>query len=185
MRWSGASDGDGRTMAACRDGSELRGPCDAYVGTLMGITPPIAGPLGRAGRGHRKPLHPADLRIEAWGPTREECIAEAVRGLVDSFAVVAGRPPHARAERHVTARSDEELLVAVIDEVICRLDADGEIPLSVVIRPAPDGAVMFLVLARAAGAEIVGAVPKAASRRGLRCAPGRVGQWTCTVTVDV
>jgi SHS2 domain-containing protein len=152
----------------------------------MDITRRIAGPPDGAGRGHRKPLHPADLRIEAWGPTREKCIAEAVRGLVDSFAIVAGRPPHTRAERHVTARSDEELLVAVIDEVIYRLDADGEIPLSVVIRPAPNGgAVMFLALARAAGVEIVGAVPKAASRRGLRCAPDPAGQWTCAVTVDV
>jgi SHS2 domain-containing protein len=68
----------------------------------MGITHRIAGPQEGADRGHRKALHPADLRIEAWGPTREECIAEAVRGLVDSFAIVAGRP-HARAERHLTA----------------------------------------------------------------------------------
>jgi hypothetical protein len=34
---------------------------------------------------------------------------------------------------------------------------------------------MSLVLARAAGADIVGAVPKAASQRGLRCAPDPVG----------
>ena len=56
----------------------------------MGITHRIAGPQEGADRGHGKPLHRADLRIEAWGPTREECIAEAERGLVDSFAVVAG-----------------------------------------------------------------------------------------------
>ena len=46
-----------------------------------------------AGRGHRTVPHTADLRIEAWAPTREECLAEAVRGLVDSFAVVAPQPP--------------------------------------------------------------------------------------------
>ncbi len=46
-----------------------------------------------ADRRHRKALHPADLHIEAWGPTREECIAEAARGMVGSFAVVAARPP--------------------------------------------------------------------------------------------
>ena len=152
----------------------------------MGITRRIAGPQEGADRGHRASLHPADLRIEAWGPTREECIAEAVYGLVDSFAVVAGRPPHARDERHVTASCDEDLLVAVIDEVIYWLDTDGEIPLSVVIRPASDGgAVMFLVLVRMADAEITGAAPKAASRRGLRCAPDPGGQWTCAVTVEV
>ena len=47
---------------------------------------------------------------------------------MDSLAVVAGRPPHVRAERHMTARSDEDLLLTVIDEVIYWLDADGEIP---------------------------------------------------------
>jgi SHS2 domain-containing protein len=138
------------------------------------------------GRGHRTVPHTADLRIEAWGPTREECIAEAVRGLVGSFAVVSGRPPHGRAERHLTARSDEDLLVAVIDEVIYWLDANGEIPVSVVVRPAPDGGVViFLVLVRVTEAEITGAIPKAASLHDLRCAPDPAGQWSCRVTIDV
>jgi len=152
----------------------------------MGITHRIAGSQEGADRGHGKPLHPADLRIEAWGPTREECIAEAVRGLVDSFAVVAGRPPHARAERRMTARTDEGLLLGVMEEVLYWLDADGEIPVSVVVRPAPDGGiVMFLTLVSAADTEIIGAVPKAASPRDLRCAPDPAGRWTCAVTVDV
>jgi protein archease len=151
----------------------------------MSIIHRVAGPQERADRGHAKPLHPADLRIEAWGATREECIAEAVRGLVDSFAVVAGRPPHAWAERHVTARCDQDLLVAAIDEVIYWLD-DAEIPVSVAVRPAPDGGVMmYLGLVRAAGAKIIGAVPKAASSRDLRCAPDPEGRWTCVVAVDV
>ena len=50
---------------------------------------------------------------------------------------------------------------------------------------AEGGIVMFLVLVRAADAEIIGAVPKAASPRGLRCAPDPGGRWTCAVTVDV
>ena len=61
----------------------------------MAITRQTARPQEEeeeADRRHRKALHPADLHIEAWGPTREECIAEAARGMVDSFAVVAGRP---------------------------------------------------------------------------------------------
>jgi len=121
-----------------------------------------------AGRGHRTVPHTADLRIEAWGPTREECIAEAVRGLVDSFAIVAGRTPHGRTRRHITGRSDEDLLVAAVDEVIYRLDAAGEIPASVAVRPAPDGgAVIVLELVPVAEAEITGAAPKAASLHDL------------------
>ena len=84
----------------------------------MGITRRIVRTEDRGDRGTARHCTPADLRIEAWGLTREDCIAEAVRGLVDSFAVVTGLLLHARAERHMTARCDEHLLAAVIDEVI-------------------------------------------------------------------
>ena len=52
-----------------------------------------------AGRGHRTVPHTADLRVEAWAPTREACLAEAVRGLVDRFAVVAAARTRHTAER--------------------------------------------------------------------------------------
>jgi phage shock protein A len=141
-------------------------------------------PASRAG--HRTVPHTADLRIEAWAPTREECLAEAVRGLVDSFAVVAPQPPQAQARRHLTARLDEDLLVAVINEVIYRLDADGQIPVSVDVRRAPDGGVVVsFTLVPVAEAQITGAVPKAASLHDLRCAPDAAGRWSGAVTVDV
>ncbi len=130
--------------------------------------------------------HTADLRIEAWAGSREECLAEAVRGLVGSFAVVAGCQPYRRDSRAMRARSDEDLLVALLDEVIYRLDADGEIPVSVAVRPLPEGgmAVTF-ALVPVAAAEITGAAPKAASLHELRCAPDAAGRWSCAVTVDV
>ena len=105
---------------------------------------------------------------------------------MDNFAVVAGLLPHARAERHMTAGCDEDLLASVINEVIYWLDADGEIPLPVAVRPAPaGGVVVFLVFARSADTEITAAAPKAASPRDLRCAPDPAGRWSCAVTVDV
>jgi len=139
-----------------------------------------------AGQGHRTVPHTADLRIEAWAPTREECLAEAVRGLVDSFAVVAAAPPRHTAERRFLASSDDDLLVAVIDEVIYRLDADGEIPVTVAVRPAPEGGVVLVLsLAGLSEAEITGAAPKAASLHDLRCAPDPAGRWSCGITIDV
>ena len=144
--------------------------------------------MGAAHRiaGHRTVPHTADLRIEAWAATREECLAEAVRGLVGSFAAVAGRQPYRRASCAITARSDEDLLVALVDEVIYRLDADGEIPVSVTVRPVPEGGVaVSFALVPVAAAEITGAVPKAASLHELRCAPDAAGRWSCAVTVDV
>jgi len=76
---------------------------------------------GRRG-GHRSMPHTADLRFEAWGPTREDCIAEAVRGLVESFADVSGAGCHQAIECRLTAGSDADLLAAAIEEVIHGLD---------------------------------------------------------------
>ena len=47
---------------------------------------------------------------------------------------LAGAGP---AEPRFVASSDEDLLVAVVGEVIYRLDADGEIPVTAAVRPAP------------------------------------------------
>jgi SHS2 domain-containing protein len=142
--------------------------------------------VGEQVAGHRTVPHTADLRIEAWAATREECLAEAVRGLVGSFAAVAGRRPSRRDSRVMAAPSDEDLLVAVVDEVIYRLDADGEIPVSVAVRPVPQGGVaVSFALVPVGAAEITGAVPKAASLHELRCAPDAADWWSCAVTVDV
>ena len=144
--------------------------------------------MGAAHRiaGHRMMPHTADLRIEAWAGTREECMAEALRGLVGSFASIAGRQPHRQDSCLMTARSDEDLLVALVDEVIYRLDADGEVPVSVAVRPVLEGGVaVSFALVPVAAAEITGAVPKAASLHELRCAPDAAGRWSCAVTVDV
>lgn len=139
-----------------------------------------------SGQGHRTVPHTADLRVEAWAPTRETCLAEAVRGLVTSFADVAGAAARRASERHLTAGTPEDLLVAALDEVIYLLDAEGEIPVSVAVRRAADGGVdLVLSLAGAEAVEIIGSVPKAASLHELRCAPDETGQWSCAVTIDV
>jgi SHS2 domain-containing protein len=113
-------------------------------------------------------------------------MAEALRGLVGSFASIAGRQPYRQDSCLMTARSDEDLLVALMDEVIYRLDADGEVPVSVAVRPVLEGGVaVSFALVPVAAAEITGAVPKAASLHELRCAPDAAGRWSCAVTVDV
>jgi SHS2 domain-containing protein len=147
----------------------------AWGGIAMGVAHRVAG--------HRTVPHTADLRIEAWAATREESMAEAVRGLVGSFAAVAGRRPYRRDGCVMTARSDEDLLVALVDEVIYRLDADGEIPVSVAVRPVPGGGVGVSFALVPVAAVITGAVPKAASLTELRCAPDAAGRWSCAVTV--
>ena len=128
----------------------------------------------------------ADLRIEAWGPTREDCLAEAVRGLLESFAEVSEAGQQRASVQHLAAGSDADLLAAAVEEVIYRLDADGEIPAAVEVSRAAGGGIdLRLRMVDASGVEIVGAVPKAASLSGLTCAAGQSGNWLCAVTVDV
>lgn len=137
-------------------------------------------------QGHRTVPHTADLRIEAWAATREECLAEAVRGLVDSFADVSRGRPRRTAQRQVIAGTDEDLLAAVLDEVIYRMDADDEIPVAVTVRPAGDcGVHLILSLADMDSVDITGAGPKAVTLHELRCSADASGRWSSSVTVDV
>ena len=177
LRAAGVSD---EQLQAELDQISTRAEVDEELARLSGRL------ASEAGHGHRTIPHTADLRVEAWAPTREECIAEAARGLVGSFAVVAGRRPQGRTRSHMRACFAGDLLIAVIDDVIYRLDAYGMVPVSVTVRPAPDGgAVVHLALAPVAEAEIIGAVPKAASLHDLRCVPDAAGRWSCGITIVV
>lgn len=150
-----------------------------------------------ADTGNRTVPHTADLRIEAWGPDRESCLAQAVRGLVGSFADVSAAGPLLAADIRITADTDPDLLVAALDEVIYRMDARDEIPAEVTVRPdqadlagsEPNGAALAvrlgLALARLDSVRITGAVPKAVSLSDLRCAPEESGRWLARVTIDV
>jgi SHS2 domain-containing protein len=136
--------------------------------------------------GHASVPHTADLRIEAWGPSREDCIAEAVRGLVESFAHVSRTGNQRVTERHLTADSDADLLAAAVDEIIYWVDAEGQIPAALDVSRAADGGIdLNLRTVQASATQIIGAVPKAAAMSALTCAPDSSGQWSCAVTVDV
>lgn len=145
-----------------------------------------ARPGSRHKQGHRSVPHTADLRIEAWGPTREECVAQALRGLVESFADVSGAGCQRATERHLPAGDDADLVAAAVEEVIYGLDAEGEVPATVEARRAADGGIdLTLWVVDVATVEITGAAPKAASLSGLRCTRDSPGLWSCAVTVDV
>ncbi|MGH8836946.1 MAG: archease, partial [Actinomycetes bacterium] len=46
--------------------------------------------VSRSASGHRAVAHTADARVQAWAPTRERCIAEAVLGTVETFLDTSG-----------------------------------------------------------------------------------------------
>ncbi|GGM71746.1 hypothetical protein GCM10012275_47800 [Longimycelium tulufanense] len=137
-----------------------------------------------ADAGHRIVPHTADLRLEAWGPTRERCAAEAVRALVGSFADLEAAQPVGTRERAVVATSDSDLLVAVLDEIIYHLDTARELPSRAEVTATPEGARLRFEAVDIAGAVLIGPVPKAVSLHELRFEPTLDG-WCCSVTVDV
>lgn len=128
--------------------------------------------------------HTADVRIEAWAPTREACIAEAVRGLVDGFADTSKAPAAGTYEAILVAYTNERLLAAALDEVIYLVDTTGEIPIRVTVEAIEDGAHLRLATATLMATEIIGAVPKGVSPTGLWMDHTGRG-WTCAVTIDV
>ncbi|WDZ83207.1 archease [Micromonospora cathayae] len=142
--------------------------------------------MGRpSGRGHRRVPHTADVRIEAWAPTRQECLAEAVTALVATFADTGDAPASGTGGFTVPPGPDEDLLVAVLDEVVFRLETEGVVPVATEVVAADDGGAR--VRWRTVDTDAVtpvGAVPKAVSLHGLRFGPGASG-WCCAVTLDV
>lgn len=144
----------------------------------------IAGAMRHPGTGHRTLPHTADIRIEAWAPGREQCIAEAVRGMVDTFADTSRHGETAVREVRVPAQPDADLLTSVLDEVIYRLDTDGEIPIDVQITATDDALIVRFTMADADSIRPIGAVPKAVSLHGLHFG-GNADGWSCAVTLDV
>jgi SHS2 domain-containing protein len=137
--------------------------------------------------------HTADLRIEAWAGSCHECVAESLRGLVDSVADVRGAEATRTAECELTGVSPADLLASAAEEIIYILDTACQVPVSVRVRPAggPDqqqpaeGIVVTLELASVSVVEFVGAIPKAVSFHELSCEPDASGRWSATMTVDV
>jgi SHS2 domain-containing protein len=134
--------------------------------------------------GHRSVPHTADLRIEAWAPTRDGCIRQAVLGTVESFLDTSSAQAQQTRRRRVTGDRDDDLLVAALEEVIYLLDTTGEAPVDVNLSQADGGVDMTLAIVNASAVPQVGAVPKAVSLNELHLSHGNDG-WRCSVTLDV
>lgn len=129
-------------------------------------------------------LHTADLRIAAWAPTREQCVSEAVKAMVESFLGTGLPPPTATFESRVTGSGDGDLLAAVLSQVIRHFRAARQIPAATEVLATPTGLRVRCEMADAAGLIPVGSIPKAVSRWGSRCGHHYDGWW-CSVTIDV
>jgi SHS2 domain-containing protein len=123
--------------------------------------------------------------VEAWGPTRNVCLEEAVLGLVGAFVDVRGLAPDSHVRLTLEPAEDEEILVALLDEVVYVLDALDAVPVTVSLDEHVDGGVSgWFETVPAASVTITGAVPKGVSRSELHFSRER-GRWRCRVEIDV
>lgn len=134
-------------------------------------------------RGHRFLPHTADVIIEAWGEDPAACYEEAVSALCELFAV-AGRES-GEVPIDVRGRDREDLLVALLDEIIYLLDTADGVPIGVRLHSIDETGVTGSVLvAGRHEVEAAGVVPKAVSRSGLMVVEEASG-WRARVIVDV
>jgi SHS2 domain-containing protein len=135
--------------------------------------------------GHRVLPHTADVIVEAWAPTRAGCLEELVRGVVDTFADTRGVTPTREVPLEVGAARDEDVIVALFDDVCYLLDADGLVVVDVMLEEEEDANFdgTFFV----APVDLV--VPMGAIPKGVSCSDlqfGRDdGRWRARVIVDV
>ncbi len=138
--------------------------------------------------GHRLLPHTADVRFEAWAPTREACLAEAVRALAGIVVdTAAAPPPTAPMPVTLPPTTDIDLLVSLLEEVIYDVDVLGVLALDAHLAvDRDDGALTgHLDTAPLTALTQTGCAPKAITRHGLRFTSGDDGTWRCLVTVDV
>lgn len=139
----------------------------------------------KAASGHRCLPHTADLVIEAWGPTREACLEQAVGAAVATFADARGASVTQTLPVMIDAPTDDELLVLLLEEVLYTIEVHESVPVATELQAIPSGGVAgaFRTVPLAC-VRPVGAVPKAVSRSGL-IFQGDPERWFCRLTVDV
>jgi SHS2 domain-containing protein len=138
-----------------------------------------------AASGYRLLPHTADVMVSAWAPTVEDCLAQAVRGLVSCFAETGAARPQRLVPFACDPAPESELLVELLEEAIYVIDAHDAIPVQVaVVRTADGGLVGEFGVADRAEVELIGPMPKAVTRHNLRFAPDG-STWRCAVIVDV
>lgn len=137
-----------------------------------------------ASSGHRLLPHTADVIVEAWGPTRDACLRQAVLGLVATFADVDDVAASDNVPLSFPQAPAEDLLVVLLEEVLYLLDAENRLPVDVTITSTADGGLQgdFLMVP-ATAVDQHGAIPKAITHHGLELR--RNGGWRCRVTIDV
>lgn len=136
-------------------------------------------------RGHATAPHTADVRIEAWAPSAEECYEEVVAAFVEISADVSGASAGAPRPFQVGPGSPQDLVVLLLEEVLFLLDVAGCVPCATRVERLHGGELVgSFTIVPIDTIPLVGPGAKGISYEDLWF--GRDGdQWRCRATVDV
>jgi len=151
---------------------------------------PVAGgdrrtrPGRGAAAGHGRRPHTADLILEATGRTRNECIEQAVLGLVESFADVRDVAATSTSSVVLPRMDDVETLISVLEEAIYIVDTRGLVPAAARLSDDAAGLHVVFDVVPLQRVSSVGPAPKGVARHAIFL--GRRGRvWSCRVVIDV
>lgn len=131
-----------------------------------------------ATRGHRL----RDDVLEAWGPDRAECLAQAVRALVASFTDPNTLVPRQAVTASFEPRSDDDLLIDVLNESLYLAEDLQRVPVDIELQDRPDGTVL-IHFAVVPDARLHAAIPAAALPFGAWLRQ-ECGGWRCRAQLD-
>jgi SHS2 domain-containing protein len=143
-----------------------------------------ATPREPAAAGHRVLPETSDVMLEAWGPTRETCMAQAVGALVACFADVTVATSTRVVPFTVAAGTDERQLLDILDECLSVFEMFEIVPVDTQVERADDGSLACSFDAAEAGRVHLLAGPP----RGVRLHElefEKTDGWHCLVGVDV
>jgi protein archease len=129
--------------------------------------------------------HTADRILEAWAPTFEGCLEEAVAAFGASFAVPRDGAPLREQPVALAVGDAVDELVALLEEAVYVCDALGVVPFSVRLERTEDGLAGAFGVAAVDDVEVVAALPKAVALHEIAMQEQAGGGWRCHVVIDV
>lgn len=138
----------------------------------------------RKSAGHRVLPESSDLLIEAWAPTRERCMVEAVQALVACFADVSDATPGRVVPFAFPPGRDDQQLVDLLTECLSVFEIFGVVPVSTHVDRAEDGSLVGCFdTADVAQVRLISGPPEGVRLHELEFE--QTDGWHCLVGVDL
>ena len=112
---------------------------EPVAGATAGAADDTDGATAPLASGHRVVLHPDDVTVDAWAPSRSGCLEELVRGFSESLADTTETAATAEMPFEAGSPDDANLVLEIFDDVNYLFDTDGLVIVDVALDEGEDG----------------------------------------------